>query len=247
MVIVKTSSELERLRESARIVAVVHRELKKLIVPGITTLYLDDVTREIISQEGGVPGFLGYRGYGYAICASVNNTIVHGFPNVRKLEEGDIISIDVGVVKNSYFGDAAFTTGVGKISADAQDLIDTTRRALNSAILNVKEGTTTGTLGKVIEECASNEGYSVVKNYIGHGIGQDMHEDPPIFNYGRDVDGIKLKAGMCICIEPMLCIGGADNYRLNDGWSVVTNDGTLSAHEEHQVIVHKDYGEIISV
>ncbi len=247
MVVIKTSSELDKLRESARIVALVHRELKKLIVPGITTMYLDKVTREIISQEGGVPGFLGYMRYEYAICASVNNVIVHGFPNVRKLEEGDVVSIDVGVLKDNYFGDAAFTVGVGEIGTEVQDLIHTTKLALNRAILNVREGTTTGTIGRVIEECARSDGYSVVRNYIGHGIGRNLHEDPQIFNYGRDIDGIRLKSGMCICIEPMLCIGTAENHRLKDGWSVVTNDGKLSAHEEHQVIVHKDYGEIISI
>ncbi|RLD07549.1 MAG: type I methionyl aminopeptidase [Chloroflexota bacterium] len=247
MVVVKTSSELELLRESARIVALVHEELKKRILPGITTAELEELTEEIIKQEGGVPAFKGYQGYPYAICTSLNNVIVHGFPDARKLEEGDIIGIDVGVLKNGYYGDAGFTMGVGNISPEADKLIETSWLALNNALVAVQEGTTVGTLGRIINQTAQSEGFSVIKNYSGHGIGREMHEKPPIPNYGRDVDGIRLKVGMCICIEPMLCAGKADNHRLQDGWAVVTDDGSLACHVEHQIIVHKNYGEIISV
>ena len=246
MVIVHTSTALDKLRESARIVAVVHRELKRRIVTGVTTVELEEVTKEIIKQAGGKPAFLGYRGYPYAICTSLNNVIVHGFPDDRELEEGDIIGVDVGVVKDGYYGDAGFTVGVGNISDEAKGLIETAWECLNDAILAVSEGTTTGTIGNIINQHASNKGYSVVKNYIGHGIGREMHEEPAIPNYGREADGIRLKAGMCICIEPMLCVGRSENHRLTDGWTVVTDDGSLAAHVEHQVIVHKNYGEIIT-
>ncbi len=247
MVVVKTSSELELLRESARIVAMVHREVKSRIVPGVTTIELEEVTKEIIKQEGGVPAFLRYRGYPYAICTSLNNVVVHGFPDNRKLVEGDIIGVDVGVLKNGYYGDAGFTVGVGKIDDKAHKLIECAWRALEASVLRVKEGVTIGTLGRVIEECAKEDGYSVVRNYVGHGIGKDLHEKPVIPNYGRDLEGIRLKTGMCICIEPMICAGKADNHRLADGWTVVTTDGSLAVHVEHQIIVHKDYGEIISI
>lgn len=247
MVVIKTSSELGKLRESARIVAIVHEELKRRIVPGVTTNELEEVATWLIEQSGAVPAFKGYRGYPYALCCSLNNIVVHGFPDVRKLEEGDIIGIDVGVLKDGYYGDAAFTVGVGKISQEATDLIDTAWEALYAALGAVKEGTTTGTLGNIIHSYASNIGYGVVTNYVGHGIGRELHEKPNIPNYGRDIEGVRLKAGMCICIEPMLTIGSPKNHRLSDGWTVVTDDGSLSAHVEHQIIVHKDHGEIISI
>jgi methionyl aminopeptidase len=247
MVIVHTNSALNKLRESARIVALVHRVLKELIGVGVTTAELEAVTRALIKQEGGVPAFMGYKGYPYALCCSLNDIVVHGFPDVQKLEEGDIIGIDVGVLKDGYYGDAAFTTGVGEISNEAAKLIDTAWGALNAAISNVKEGTTTGMLGNIIDSYASSRGYGVVKNYCGHGIGKELHMEPNIPNYGRKIDGIKLKAGMCICIEPMITMGKADNHRLSDGWTVVTDDGSLACHVEHQIIVHKDHGEIISV
>lgn len=247
MVVVKTSSELNRLRESARIVALVHGELKKLIVPGVTTLELERVAKEIIRQEEGVPSFLGYKGYPHVICSSINEQIVHGFPNDRKLLSGDVLSIDVGVLKDGYHGDAAFTVGVGTITKPTKKLIRASYKALDHAVSAVKEGTTVGTIGKIIEAYAVSEGYSVVKNYVGHGIGRDLHEEPAIFNFGRDVDGTMLKTGMCICIEPMLCSGSANNHRLLDDWTVVTDDNSLSVHVEHQIIVHKDHGEVISV
>jgi methionyl aminopeptidase len=245
MVVIHTSSELEKLRESGRIVALVHQELKKLIKEGITTLELDTVAKELIVACGGVPAFLGYRGFPFTICASVNEVIIHGFPNDRKLKDGDVVSIDVGVIKNGFYGDAAFTMQVGEGTPEVQRLIEKSYDTLNEAVSVIKEGTTTGMVGRVIEEYAAFYGYSVVKNYIGHGIGRQLHMSPEIYNYGRDCEGIKLKAGMCICVEPMLCIGEADNFRLSDGWGVVTKDGSLNAHVEYQIIVHKDFAEVI--
>ena len=247
MVVTHTSSDLDKLRESGRIVALVHRELAELVVPGISTLELDSIAEKIILSEGGLPAFKGYRGFPFCTCCSTNEVIVHGFPTSKELVEGDLLSIDVGVYKNGFYGDAAFSTGVGTISVEKQELLDVSRMALNGAILEIKEGVTVGTIGRVIEAYALEYGFSVVKNYIGHGIGRDLHMDPPIFNFGRDIEGIKLKAGMCICIEPMLVDGPSDNHRLNDGWTVVTNSGKISCHVEHQVIIHKDCAEIITI
>lgn len=247
MVIIHTSSELDKLRESARIVALVHRELKDMIAVGITTMDLEVKTREIIYKERGLPAFIGYRGFPYALCCSLNDVIVHGFPDVRKLQEGDILGIDVGVLKNGCYGDAAFTIGVGKISKEDTALIKATEEALSNAVSVIREGVTTGTIGRIIEQHSLNKGYSVVREYGGHGIGVELHMEPSIPNYGRDIEGIKLKAGMCICVEPLLCIGSAKNHRLDDGWTVVTDDGFNAAHMEHQIIVHKEYGEIISI
>lgn len=246
MVVIHTSRDLDKLRESGRIVALVHEELQKIITPGISTLDLDNAAEKIILSEGGLPAFKGYKGYPFATCCSVNATIVHGFPNKYILKNGDIISVDVGVLKNNFYGDAAFTVGVGEINTEKKRLIDTARNALNAAILNVKEGVTTGTIGRIIEEHSQTEGFYVVRNYVGHGIGKQLHMEPAVYNFGRDIEGVKLKAGMCICIEPMLCVDSAENYRLKDGWTVVTKNGKLSAHVEHQVIVHKDGAEVIT-
>lgn len=247
MVIIHTASALDKLRENGRIVALVHQELKKIVGPGITTLELNNLAEDIIIQEGALSAFKGYKGFPFCCCISINATIVHGFPSDKSLEPGDIISVDVGTYKHGYYGDAAFTVGVGNIDKKKQDLIDVSQMALNGAISEAKEGVTTGTIGRVIESYATEYGYSVVKNYIGHGIGRDLHMEPAIHNFGRDVEGIKLKAGMCICIEPMLVDGPADNHRLSDGWTVVTNSGKLSCHVEHQVIIHKDHAEIITI
>ena len=246
MVVIHTSRDLDKLRESGRIVALVHEELQKIITPGISTLDIDNAAEKIIISEGGLPAFKGYKGYPFTTCCSVNDTIVHGFPNKQTLKNGDIISVDVGVLKNSFYGDAAFTVGVGEISIEKKKLIDTARNALNAAILNVKEGVTIGTLGRIIEEYSQTEGFYVVRNYVGHGIGKQLHMEPAVYNFGRDIEGVKLKAGMCICIEPMLCVDSAENHRLKDGWTVVTKNGKLSAHVEHQIIVHKDGAEVIT-
>lgn len=246
MVVIHTNSELDKLRESGRIVALVHEKLKESIRPGISTLDINNIAEKIIMSENGLPAFKGYRGYPFATCCSVNATIVHGFPSKYILKDGDILSIDVGVLKEGFYGDAAFTIGIGTISTNAKRLIDTSKNALNTAISNIKEGVTTGTIGRIIEEYSQSRGFFVVKNYIGHGIGRQLHMEPAVYNYGRDIDGIKLKAGMCICIEPMLCVDSAENYKLKDGWTVVTKNGKLSAHDEHQIIVHKNNAEIIT-
>mgnify|MGYP003583224173 CR=1 FL=1 len=247
MVVIHTSSDLDKLRECGRIVALVHKELTKLVAPGITTLELDNIAEKLITAEEGTPAFKGYRGFPFATCCSPNDVIVHGFPNRRKLEEGDILSLDLGVLKNGFYGDAAITVGVGSISDDRQQLIDASKKTLEAAISIAKEGVTTGTIGRIIEAQAAKYGYSVVKNYIGHGIGRELHMEPSVPNYGRDIEGVKLRSGMCICIEPMLLKGNADNYRLTDGWTVKTMSGEISTHVEHQVIIHKTHAEVITI
>ena len=247
MVVIHTSRDLDKLRESGRIVALVHQELTKIVVPGVSTLELDNFAEKLIRSENGLPAFKGYRGYPFSICCSVNEIIVHGFPNKKELKEGDIISLDVGVLKDSFYGDAAITLAVGKINETKQRLIDASKKALNAAISAAREGVTTGTIGRIIEEYSQSEGFTVVKNYIGHGIGKQLHMEPSIYNFGRDIEGVKLKSGMCICIEPMLCEGSAENHRLKDGWTVVTNDSKMSCHVEHQIIIHKNSAEIITI
>lgn len=247
MIIINTINEQIKLRENGRIVGVVHKELKKLIRPGITTLFLDKIAEEIIRSEGATPVFKGYKGYDFSTCISVNEEVVHGRPNAQRvLQDGDIVSVDVGTNKLGYCGDACFTIGVGVISRKAESLLKATKGALNAAISVVKEGVTTGMIGSIIEAYAANKGFSVIKEYGGHSIGRELHMDPFVPNYGRPIEGQKLKAGCCICIEPILCLGSPVNHRLKDGWTVVTDDKSLSAHEEHQIIVHKDYAEIIT-
>ena len=245
---VHTASSLDCLRENGRIVAKVHRELKKLIKPGISTMFLEDTAKEIIYGERAVPGFLGYKGYGYATCISLNEEIVHGAPShTRFLEEGDLISIDVGTYLDGFFGDAARSWIVGQPKNEEDvTLLRATRECLNRAIQRAKSGITVGTLGEVIERHATKFGFYVVKNYIGHGIGRSLHMFPAVYNYKSDDEGIILKEGMVIAIEPMLVLDCADNYVLDNGWTVVTANGKNSAHEEHTVVIHKDYAEIIT-
>ena len=247
MLMINIESELVRLREAGRIVALVHRELKKEIKVGVTTLELNDLARAIIEHEGGESAFLGYKGFPATICTSINDVIVHGIPNNKKLKDGDLISVDVGCKKEGFFGDAAFSVQVGNKTRMVQALIKASEGALNAAIEVIKEGTTTGTIGRVIEEYSQSCGFYVVKNYIGHGISKALHMEPAIYNYGRDIEGPKLKSGVCLCVEPMLCIDNANNHRLVDGWTVVTDNGKLSCHVEHQIIVHKDHAEVITI
>jgi len=245
--VVHTSSDLDLLRISAGVVGKVHREVKKLIKPGVQTIELEEVAKEIIFSNNCTPSFKGYRGYPYATCISINKAIVHGFPSEYILREGDVVSFDVGAY-NGLHGDAAFTVIVGEANNKNDTLlVETTERCLMEAIDIAKEGTTVGALGNIIETIANTYGFDVVKNYVGHGIGKELHEFPQIQNYGKVEEGLVLKAGMCICIEPMLVFGSAKNVTLDNGWEVVTCNGNNSSHFEHQIIIHKDHAEIISI
>lgn len=237
MLILKTASALNKLRINKRIVDIIHEELKPLIYEGNTADTLETKALEIMKAFDAQPAFLGYRGYPYSICVSINEEIIHGFPSKDKIfREGDVVSVDVGVHKYGYHGDAAFTKIVGQPSCTTDRfLVETTKKCLSSAAKAAKPGVSIGTLGRIIEEIARKEGFGVVTNYVGHNIGRSLHEDPQIPNY--HCNGPIIKEGMCICIEPMLTIGSSENHILEDGWTVVTNDHTKAAHEEWQIII----------
>jgi methionyl aminopeptidase len=245
--VIHTSSNLKLLRDSASIVGKIHKELKKVVVPGIQTKELDSLAEEIIYSSNYLPAFKGYRGYPYTTCISVNNTIVHGFPSNYILRDGDVLSIDVGAYR-TFYGDAAFTMIVGEANNKIDTLlVKTTESCLMKAIGIAKEGTTVGAIGNIIETTANIKGFDVVKNFVGHGIGRRLHEFPQIQNYGKLEEGLVLKSGMCICIEPMLVYDNADNTTLSNEWAVVASNGNNAAHFEHQIIIHKDKAEIISI
>jgi len=237
MVILKTKKELDKMRDSGYIVATVHEELKKIIKSGITTKFLDETAENIIRQHKAVPGFLNYKGFPFSICTSINEEIVHGLPSDRELIEGDIVSVDVGVNLNGWFGDAAFTMGVGKISPQARELINVTREALNMAILNAKPEINLGDISSTIQKHVESNGFNVVRNFVGHGIGKNLHEAPQVKNYGKAKEGILLKPGMVLAIEPMVTENNYNNRKLGNGWTVVTEDGGLAAHFEHTVAI----------
>jgi len=237
MVILKTIDEIERMADSGYIVATVHEELKKIIEPGITTKFLNDTAENIIREHKAIPGFLNYKGFPFSICTSINEEIVHGLPSARKLVEGDIISIDVGVNYNGWFGDAAFTVGVGEISPQAQKLINVTIEALDLVIINTNPGKNLGHISSIIQRHVEYNGFNVVRNYVGHGIGKNLHEVPQVKNFGKEKDGILLKPGMVLAIEPMVTEKHYDNRKLDNGWTVVTKDGGLAAHFEHTIAI----------
>lgn len=247
-VIIKTSEELDKIRESGRVLGIVHKELQKLVEPGITTNQLAKVAEEIISDNEATPSFKGYRDFPYSICASLNEQIVHGFPNDRVLKDGDVLSVDCGVYKNGYHADAAFTTLIGSTHSDSTiQLYNTTNECLDLVIKAIKSGITTGTIGSIIQAHALHNGFSVIENYIGHGIGRDLHEYPAIPNYGRVNGGTKLLSGAVIAVEPMLVGGGNNNKTLADGWTVVTEDSSLATHVEKTIIVNDNGCEVVTV
>ena len=246
MIIIKTSSQIDGIRKSCRIVAYVLKALKAAIKPGITTNFLDKMAEDLCVQKGGIPGFKGYKGFPYSICASKNEEVVHGFPNDIPLQEGDIISIDFGVVYKGWYGDSAFSAGVGKISTKAEHLLQTGRNCLN---LGIKEAQAYGRIGNVsnaIQEYAEKQKYGVVREFVGHGIGKNLHEEPYVPNWGSKGVGYMLKPGMVIAIEPMITEGSQKVKQLSDGWTNVTVDGKLAVHFEHTVAILPDGPEILT-
>ena len=237
MILVKSSTEIEYMREAGRIVAKVHSVLKDMIQPGITTKELDEIAERIILEHGAQPAFKGYGGFPATICASVNEEVVHGIPGDRMLREGDIISIDVGALKNGYYGDSAKTYPVGQISAKAEKLIRVTRESFYEGLKFCKVGYRLSDVSHAIQTHVEAEGFSVVRDYVGHGIGASLHEDPQIPNYGPSGKGPRLTAGMVLAIEPMINAGRFTVRVLGDNWTVVTADGSLSAHYEHTVAI----------
>ncbi|NLT95726.1 MAG: type I methionyl aminopeptidase [Clostridia bacterium] len=237
MIVLKSDRELAYMRDAGRIVAETHAELEKAVAPGITTLALDEIAEDYITKKGAIPAFKGYHGFPASICTSVNEEVVHGIPGLRVLKSGDIISIDIGAVINGYYGDAARTLPVGTISDDALNLLKVTEEALYKGIEQVKVGNRLSDISHAIQSHAEKNGYSVVRDYVGHGIGTKMHEAPQVPNFGLPGHGPRLKPGMCLAIEPMVNMGTYEVETLLDNWTVVTRDKQLSAHFEHTVAV----------
>lgn len=246
MIICKTSREIEIMREAGRIVALTHQELKKHITPGITTKELDQIAEKTIQKYGATPSFKGYNGFPGSICASVNEELVHGIPGKRKLQDGDIISIDIGAKYNGYHGDSAWTYPVGNISESVQKLLDVTEKSLYLGLEQVKPGERLSNASHAIQTYVEENGLSIVREYVGHGIGQDLHEDPQIPHYGPPNKGPRLKPGMVICIEPMVNQGRRYVKTLSDDWTVVTVDGKWCAHFEHTIALTEAGYEILT-
>lgn len=240
MIIKKSPREIEVMKEAGRIVYDVHQELAKAVVPGVTTGELDALAERLIRQAGGIPTFKGYHGFPASICASLNDEVVHGIPGKRKLKEGDVIAIDLGVTYKGYVGDSAYTHPVGQVDPEAQRLLDVTRVSLEKAIEQCYPGKRLGDLGHAVQSYVEANGFSVVRDYVGHGVGANMHEDPQIPNFGHPGTGRLLEAGMVLAIEPMVNIGTWEVKTLADKWTVVTLDGKYSAHFEHSVAITED-------
>jgi methionyl aminopeptidase len=242
----KTARELERMRRAGWIVAQTLELLRNMVRPGITTRELDRAAEELIRRLGGTPSFKGYRGYPATICTSVNEEIVHGIPGERRLVEGDIISLDVGAIWEGYQGDAAITVGVGRISPQAQHLLEATQRALEAGIAAARAKARLGDISHAVELAARQAGCEVVREYGGHGIGREMHEEPRVPNWGPAGRGLVLEPGMTLALEPMLTLGGFATRVLADQWTVVTADKSLAAHFEHTIVITEDGAEILT-
>ncbi len=247
MIIIKSLREIELLRKSNIIVAEVFKKLKGMIAPGVTTKELDLVAEDWIRSRGGVPAFKGYRGFPATLCTSINEEVVHGIPGQRKLKEGDIISIDVGVNFKGYFGDAAMTFPVGEIDEEARRLLKVTEKALWIGIQEAKLGNRLYDISYAIQTWVEGHGFSVVRDFVGHGIGRDLHEEPQIPNFGSPHQGPRLEKGMVFALEPMVNEGTYEVKVLQDGWTVVTSDGKRSAHFEHSIAITDGEAEILSL
>ncbi len=241
MIICRSADELERMREAGRLVGEVLAELAAMVAPGVTTADLDAVAEKRIARAGATPAFKGYHGYPATICASINEEVIHGIPSGRRLlKEGDIVSIDVGASLNGYFGDSAITLPVGQVSEEAAMLLTVTEEALYKAIERVRPGNRISDIGHAVQKHVEAYGFSVVREFVGHGIGQRMHEEPQVPNYGDPGRGPRLAEGMVLAIEPMVNAGKPAVKLLGDGWTAVTRDSSLSAHFEHTVAVTAD-------
>lgn len=246
MINIKTYQEIDIMRESSLLVARTHAEIAKVIKPGITSLYLDNLAEEFIRDNGGLPGFKGYNNFPYTLCVSKDHEVVHGMPSNQEILEGTILSVDCGVLMNGFYGDSAYTYPVGEISNDKKKLLDVTKEALERGVLAAKCGNTIGDIGFTIQNFAESHGYSVVKELVGHGIGKDLHEAPEVPNYGKKGFGNILEDGLVLAIEPMINLGSASILENSDGWTIVTQDGLPSAHFEYTVAIKKDETEILT-
>ncbi len=237
MVTIKSKSEIEKMKIAGRITYETLEAVKEAVKPGVTTLELDKVAERYIKSQGCKASFKGYGGFPGSVCASVNNEVIHGIPGNRELLEGDIISIDVGACYKGYHSDACRTFGVGKIDAEAQRLIDVTKQSFFEALPYAKDGFRISDISAAVQKYVEENGFSVLRNYCGHGIGANLHEDPEIPNYVSNMRGIRIRPGMCLAVEPMVCQGAKEYFVADDGWTVYTKDGKLSAHYENSILV----------
>jgi methionyl aminopeptidase len=243
---IKTDEEVELLRESSLLVGKTLAAVADRIKPGVTTLELDAVAEEFIRDHGAEPGFKGYGGFPNSLCTSVNEAVVHGIPNDKPLVDGDIVSVDCGVLKNEFYGDSAYTFAVGEIAPEIQQLLEVTKECLQKAIEQAVIGKRIGDIGFACQQHAEQSGYGVVRELVGHGLGRSLHEAPEVPNYGRRGNGPRLMDGMVLAIEPMINLGRKEVFHEEDGWTIVTADRKVSAHFEHDIVVRKDRADVLS-
>ena len=243
---IKTDEEVELIRESSLLVGRTLAEVAALIKPGVTTLQLDAVAEEFIRDNSAEPGFKGYGGFPNTLCASLNEAVVHGIPNDRPLENGDVISLDCGVLKNGFYGDSAYTFEVGEVAPEIQKLLSVTKECLTLAIEQAVTGKRIGDIGAAVQIHAEANGYGVVRELVGHGLGRELHEAPEVPNYGRRGNGPRLVDGMVLAIEPMINLGTREVLTDEDGWTIVTKDRLVSAHFEHDIVVRKGQADVLS-
>jgi methionyl aminopeptidase len=246
VIVIKTPDEIERMRAACNAAAETLAAVAREVQPGRTTAELNDVAAEIIAKLGGKSPFLGYKGYPGHICVSVNEEVVHGIPSKRRVQYGDIVSLDIGIILDGFVGDNATTVAVGVVEARTQQLLQVTQQALQAGITAARAGNRVGDISHAVQMTVESQGFSVVREFVGHGVGRKMHEEPQIPNYGRSGDGPKLKPGMTLAIEPMINTGMSDVVMLSDGWTVVSADGAPSAHFEHTVLVTDGDAEILT-
>jgi methionyl aminopeptidase len=243
---IKTAVEVELIRESSLLVGRTLAAVAERIRPGVTTLDLDAVAEEFIRDHGAEPGFKGYGGFPATLCTSVNDAVVHGIPNDKPLESGDIVSVDCGVLMNGFYGDSAYTFAIGEVSEEVQKLLDVTKECLDMAVSQAVVGKRIGDIGFACQHHAEAHGYGVVRELVGHGLGRDLHEAPEVPNYGRRGNGPRLMDGMVLAIEPMINLGQKEVRQEADGWTIVTLDGKVSAHFEHDIVVRKGVVDVLS-
>jgi methionyl aminopeptidase len=246
MIIGKSKKEIQKMRAAGRVAGGVLQELRRMVAPGISTLELDQAAEKMIRDAGALPTFKGYHGFPYSICASVNEQVVHGFPSKYELKDGDIFSIDIGATLEGYVGDTATTVPVGNVDPELLKLIKVTEECLDRAIAQCYDGKHLGDIGWAVQEHAESHGYSIVREYVGHGIGRKMHEDPQIPNYGTPGKGVRIKNGYVLAIEPMVNLGSHHTRVLSDEWTVVTVDGKPSVHVEHTIAITEEGPEVLT-
>jgi methionyl aminopeptidase len=246
MIVIKSEEEIELIRESSLLVGKTLAEVAKLIAPGVKTIMLDHCAEEFILDNSARPGFKGYNGFPYTLCISINEHVVHGFPSERELKDGDIVSVDCGVIKNGFYGDSAYTFAVGDVNEETLQLIKRTKESLYKGIDMAMAGNRVGDIGFAVQSYVEPFGYSVVRDLVGHGLGKNLHEKPEVPNYGKRGTGPALKEGMVLAIEPMINLGTRKVIQESDGWTIRTADRMPSAHFEHDVVVRKGNAEILS-